>query len=139
MVLSKVYIAAPLHLKSFSSDVMATEVPEPFMNPRHPDAIPPIDPRDPRIFNPTGQFGPESYIDTGAHSPAKYPSFKSKQKTTKKQDKGTKKKKLDFPTESKGIMQGGYMTLEGLDKFKKNTALTEVPPVLDAKGEIVQV
>ena len=34
-----------------------------FVNPWHPDAIPP-----------TGEFGPESYIDTGVRSPAKYPS-----------------------------------------------------------------
>ena len=40
------------------------------------------------------EFGPESYIDTGYASHAKYP--KSKRKTTKKQDKDTKKKKLDF-------------------------------------------
>ena len=46
-----------------------------FVNPWHPDAIPPIDPSDPRIVHPTGEFGPESYIDTGAWSPAKYPTF----------------------------------------------------------------
>ena len=31
------------------------------------------------------------------------------------------------------------MTLAGLDKFKKDTVLTEVPPVPDAKGEITEV
>ena len=70
-----------------------------FINPWHPDAIPPIDPSDPRIVHPTGEFGPESYIDTGAWSPAKYPTFKeieeSKRPTKRapKQGGGKKKKR----------------------------------------------
>ena len=72
-----------------------TEVAEPFVNPWHPNAIPPIDPRDPRIVNPTSEFGPDSYIDLGAYSPAKYPSFeKSSRRSKKKRDKNGKKKKL---------------------------------------------
>ena len=78
---------------------MTTEVVESFINPWHPDAISPIDPRDPHIVHPTVEFGPESYVDTGYASHAKYP--KSKRKTTRKQDKDTKKKKLDF----KGMTQ----------------------------------
>ena len=68
-----------------------------FVNPWHPDAIPPIDPSDPRIVHPTGEFGPESYIDTGAWSPAKYPTFEDKPKRTPKrapkQGGGSKKKR----------------------------------------------
>jgi len=50
----------------------------PFVNPGHPDAIPPQDPNDPRIVHPTGEFGPKSYIDLGAYSPANYPTFTDK-------------------------------------------------------------
>ena len=66
---------------------MATETAkraEPFGNPWHPSAIPPIDPRDPRIVHPTGESGPDSYIDTGAYSPAKYPIFKKSYKRSNK-------------------------------------------------------
>ena len=58
-----------------------------FVNPWHPDAIPPIDPSDPRIVHPTGEFGPESYIDTGAWSPAKYPTFAEIEKKSKRAPK----------------------------------------------------
>ena len=102
------------------------------MNPSHPNG------RYPRIVHPTGEFGLESYIDLGYASPAKYP--KSKRKNTKKQGKGAKKKKLYFFAESKGTIQGGSMTAVGLDKFKKDpVVLTEIPPVPDEKGEIVEV
>ena len=209
---------------------------EPFVNPWHPDAIPPIDPRNPCIVNPSGEFGPESYLDTGAYFPAKYPDFKeSSKQNKKKQDENGKKKKpslkLDFGKIKKGTTQtrldrwlfkpkaharvrfndrvvlkeitlrteswttmplkgfsnphssfakkrlkvkchmtpknarkvthtlvmrekpssdtnilpifhtdsspaihGGSMALVGLDKFKNNTVLTEVPPVTDKKG-----
>ena len=97
------YIETRLQHSSFQAQekVMATETTEttevakPFVNPWHPNAIPPIDPRDPRIINPTGEFGPHSYIDTGAYSPVKYPSLKkSFKRSKKKQDKNGKKKKL---------------------------------------------
>ena len=70
-----------------------------FVNPWHPDAIPPIDPSDPRIVHPTGEFGPESYIDTGAWSPAKYPTFNEEEpkrapkRATKQGSSGSKRKK----------------------------------------------
>ena len=70
-----------------------------FVNPWHPDAIPPIDPSYHRIVHPTGEFGPESYIDTGAWSPAKYPRFdddeepKRAPKRAPKQGGGGKRKK----------------------------------------------
>ena len=63
-----------------------------FVNPWHPDAIPPIDPSDPRIVHPTGEFGPESYIDTGAYSPAKYPRVEAS-----KQGGGGDSKKKKWP------------------------------------------
>ena len=97
------YIETRLQHSSFQAreKVMATEttktteVAEPFVNPWHPNVIPPIDPRDPRIVNRTGEFEQDSYIDTGAYSPAKYPSFKkSSKRSKKKQDKNGKKKKL---------------------------------------------
>ena len=62
-----------------------------FVNPWHPDAIPPIDPSDPRIVHPTGEFGPESYIDTGAWSPAKYPTFAELEKHFEKPKRATKR------------------------------------------------
>ena len=62
-----------------------------FVNPWHPDAIPPIDPSDPRIVHPTGEFGPESYIDTGAWSPAKYPTFDELGKHFEKPKRATKR------------------------------------------------
>ena len=63
-----------------------------FVNPWHPDAIPPIDPSDPRIVHPTGEFGPESYIDTGAWSPAKYPTFAEIEKQFEKKSKRAHKR-----------------------------------------------
>ena len=90
--------------------VMATEtakITEPFVNPWHPNAIPPIDPRDPRIVHPTGEFGPDSYIDTGAYSPAKYPTFKkSYRRSKKKQDGDGKKKKRDMKLDVSEIEKG---------------------------------
>lgn len=88
----------------------STEVAEPFVNPWHPNAIPPIDPSDPRIIKPTGEFGPDSYIDTGAYSHAKYPSFKkSVKRSKKKQDENGKKKKrslkLNFSKIKKGMTE----------------------------------
>ena len=68
-----------------------------FVNPWHPDAIPPINPSDQRIMHPTGEFGPESYIDNGAYSPAKYPTFDDEitraPKRAPKQGGGGSKKK----------------------------------------------
>jgi hypothetical protein len=66
----------------------------PFVNPWHPDAVPPIDPSDPRIGHPTGEFRPKSYIDLGAWSPVsvKFPSPEKKRKHPKNVDKGSRKK-----------------------------------------------
>ena len=110
-----VYIETRSRHSSFQAQakVMATEsteVAEPFVNPWHPNAIPPIDPRDPRIVHPTGEFGPDSYIDLGAYSPAKYPSFKKSSKRSKKKqhENGKKTKrtlKLDFSKIKKGMTQ----------------------------------
>ena len=65
-----------------------------FVNPWHPDAVPPIDPNDPRIIHPTGEFGPKSYIDLGAWSPVsvKFPSPEKKRKHQTNDDKGSRKK-----------------------------------------------
>ena len=109
-------IETPLQHSSFQAQekVMAaetTEVAEPFVNPWHPNAIPPIDPRDPRIVNPTGEFGPDSYIDLGAYSPAKYPSFeKSSKRGKKKRDKNGKKKKRSLKLDLSKIKKGTTQT-----------------------------
>ena len=95
----------------FEAEVMATEtteVAEPFVNPWHPDAIPPIRPDHPHIVNPTGEFGPDSYIDTGAYYRAKYPNLKSKRKNTKNENGKKRNKpnlKLDFSKIKKGMTQ----------------------------------
>ena len=41
---------------------------------------------------------------------------------------------VSFSTESQGTINGGSMTLVRLDKFKKDTVLTEVLPMKDTKG-----
>ena len=64
-----------------------------FVNPWHPDAIPPLDPSDPRLVHPTGEFGTESYIDTEAYSPAKYPRVEAPKRASKHGGGGSKKKK----------------------------------------------
>lgn len=115
----------------------STEVAEPFVNPWHPNAIPPIDPRDPRIVHPTGEFGPESYIDLGAYSPSKYPSFKkSSKRSKKKQDENGKKKKRahketgsqhnSFQAEEKVMATG---TAEVAEPFVNPWHPNAIPPI----------
>ena len=83
-----------------------------FVNPWHPDAIPPITPDHRHLVNPTGELGPQSYIDTGAYWPAKYPTIKvPKRKNAKNQDGDGKKKtkkpnlKLDLNKKEEGRTQ----------------------------------
>ena len=114
---------------------MTTETTEElFFNPWHPNAIPPIDPGNPRMVNPTGEFGLESYLDTRYVSPDKYPTFTSKRKTTKKQEKGTKKKKLDFKGMTQTTLDCWFFKPKtpARVRFKEWVVLKEITPHMES-------